>query len=225
MNGARGCETGRRCDGAVFGEQAEDQFLALWHGQDVANARAHQAGDAGKRAELDEFLPHVLHDRVAGAHVDAGDPEQLLQREHTLAQRPLGLAEDDGLVGHELNDTTIRIEPGADIRQPAEDVLGAEPRSQGVDMFQPVEDRQNHRARADGRGKLAHRVVERIGLHANEHDVERLLELIRQEDLRLHGEVAMRAHDPAIHPAAIAPPVADRTRNVTSAPARTRQAP
>ncbi len=62
-------------------------------------------------------------------------------------------------------------------------------------MFQPVEYRQDHRVGANGRGKLGHRIVERVGFHPDQHDVERLLEIVSQDDLRLHGKVAMRAHD------------------------------
>ncbi len=194
INGAR-LKTGGRRNGAAFGEQAENGLLAVGDGQDVSDARAHQAGDAGERRELDELLPHVLHDGFAGTHVDAGDLEQRLQPERTFAQRTLDFAENDRLVGHELNDPALRIEPRTDIRESAEDASGAEPGGESVDVFQPVQDRQNHRVGADGGRKLAHRVIERVGFHADEHDVEGLPEIAGQNDLRLHHEVAVRAHD------------------------------
>jgi hypothetical protein len=66
-----------------------------------------------------ELLPHVLHDHVTGPSIEARALETSLQRARSIAEAARDFTEHEIMVGKKLDDATLGIQTGADIRHTA----------------------------------------------------------------------------------------------------------
>jgi hypothetical protein len=108
---------------------------------------------------------------------------------------PCHLAKYEFVDGKELGHAAFGIKAGTDIGQPAQHMRGAEPRAEPVNMAHAVEERQDRRVRADRRRELIHSFVERIGFHAEQDEIEGLLDVLRGDGDGRHVEIAVRARN------------------------------
>ena len=95
-----------------------------------------------------------------------------------------------------MNDAAVRVERRRDHAEPPEQVVRAEAVGEGIEVLHAVQERQNGRSRTDGFGEGRHRAVEIVGLAAEQHEVERVLEpIFRDRRRRRQVEVADAALD------------------------------
>src|SRR6516162_7788123 len=89
-------------------------------------------------------------------------------------------------------------------------------------MGHSVEDRQNRCRESDSRGELLHRLMQRIRLGGDQHEIEWLMQVVGQHGRRGNVEIAVRADNAKPIPGELlrAPP-AHQERHIT---ARSRQA-
>jgi hypothetical protein len=110
-----GREAGGRGDGAALIVQREHRLASSRRREDVADAGPYQAGDAGAEAELSELFPHVVHDRIAKARVEAGVADRCFDRVDALRRATRDFAKDQIVKRNEVGHITLGIETGADI--------------------------------------------------------------------------------------------------------------
>ena len=95
-----------------------------------------------------------------------------------------------------MMDYAFCIQHRGDLALAAHDAVDAEFRIQHIEMFYAVEEGNDRRVRTDSRGKRRDRVVEIIGLAAQDDDIERVRDLVRYDGRRvLERRIAGRAFD------------------------------
>jgi hypothetical protein len=72
----------------------------------------------------------------------------------------------------------------------------SEPFRQEIEVAHPVEHWEDHRFWPNGRGEIIHRCFQRIGFHAEEHEVIRCVDLASTDQLWRENRITMRADYP-----------------------------
>ena len=158
---------------AAFAEHRLEQAAAVRRGENVAHRAAEQRRARGERREEHPFFPHPRDHVVAERRIEPRAAEHVGHRAHARRFTAREFAEGDPVRVVEVHDALLAIERRRDHAQPAEQLRGAEPVAQHVEMAHPVEHRQDQRLRADERRERLNCIVEAVRLAAQQHEIER----------------------------------------------------
>src|SRR5439155_26328816 len=75
------------------------------------------------------------------------------------------------------------------------DRMFSEPFRQEIDVAHAIEHRKNHRLWSNGRGKIVHRRLQRIGFYAEKDELVRCADLLSADEFRSKDRITMRADD------------------------------
>ena len=95
----------------------------------------------------------------------------------------------------ELNDATFVVDLGRDEADPTDDRVFSESLRQKINVAHAVEHRKDHRSWSNGRSEIVHRRLQRVGFHAQEHEVVRCLDLRSGDYFWSDDRVTMWADD------------------------------
>src|SRR6266404_3794309 len=161
----------------------------------LTDSSAHQAGDGAEAGELDPFLPHRLHNVRRQAGVESDSLQRRVECFQSRRDLAVSLAIKKILKVGELDDATLVVDLGRDETDAAYDWAFSEPFRQEIDVAHAVECRKNHRLGPNGRGKIVHRRLERVGFHTQEDKIVRRVDLISCYQLWSEDHVTMWADD------------------------------
>ena len=110
--------------------------------------------------------------------VESGSLQRHVERFQSGRGLAIPLAINKSLKVRELDDAALVVDLGRDETDAADDRMFSEPFRQNVDVAHAIEHRKDHRFRPNGRGEIVHRRLECVGLHAQEDNVVRRVDLI-----------------------------------------------
>ena len=171
------------CDGGAFIEERRREVRCSG-GDDVADSRPHEAGDARGRGDEDPFFPHFLPDCGAEARVEIRAGQRRRNPLDPLRKRTVKLAEGQRMNFVEVDDRALRAEGRRDHTQAAEHSLRAEAIGKDVELPHAVQEGQNRRVRAHRLGERRHGALEIVGLAAQKDEVEGVGEALFRNERR-----------------------------------------
>ena len=110
-------------------------------------------------AQLREFLPHGLHDCVAGPSVETSTIHDSMQSAYPSANTAGDFAVHKIVQRNEMDHTVVRIDGDTDVRHSPQHRSCPEARDQTIQMADAVENRQYHGVWPNRRSELLHGFV------------------------------------------------------------------
>ena len=108
-----------RCDGGAFIQQPRRK-VAPAGGNNIADGRAHQAGNSRGGGDKNPFFPHLLEDRIAELRHELRPGELGLDRACFVALRRIARTVGQPMGVIQMEDAAFGIQRGGDQAQAAE---------------------------------------------------------------------------------------------------------
>jgi len=170
--------TGPRGDLGIGLEEPAQQLRPAVGANDLPDIRAHQAGHAGRRGQVDDLLPHRLHHVRTGRGQHRRAIERRLERGDPVAQAAVLFAEGDEPPVVEVLDHAVGRQRHRDLGQAAQHALTPEGAVQRFDVGQAVEQGQDRRLRSHRRPDGLDSGGKVVGLAGQDQHIDRTVDLV-----------------------------------------------